>query len=136
MKIEPQAFKQGEKKFVVLECVMRDVDFKPIDVTNPGGDQKRQHVLVATAATFIDEEYVKEALEAQRLRLEAAAEAESGQERIDGAKLDLDHFEGKHADALVKGCDECDKERELIDKEREADVEAIPITRGKAKAGQ
>src|SRR5205085_8451225 len=119
------------KRFVVLEVVCRDVDFKPIDVANPGGDQKRQHVLVAEAATFIDEEHVRDALEKQKFAILAAKEEKSGQERMEGADLELDHFAGKHAEGLVEGCASCDTEARLAAEEAEAANAPTPIGKGK-----
>lgn len=131
LKIEPQVFRAGDHVTVVMDLVCVDLHFPAIDKAAPGGDRERVHVFKAEGATFIDRELVASVLDEQCVRIEAAKDAESGQERIDGAKLDLDHFEGKHADALVAGCAKCDEERELIAEERDAEVAAIPTTKGR-----
>src|SRR5690242_10342579 len=78
MKIEPQMIKQGERRWAVMELVCRDVDFKPIDASDPAGDQKRQHVMIAEVVTFVDQDLVAEQIEKQKARIALAADAARG----------------------------------------------------------
>lgn len=69
MSIEPQVLKQRTTVYVVLECGVGRVAFDPVDDTN---GVMRVQTLVAGTATIVDEALVKEVLETQRLKNEAA----------------------------------------------------------------
>lgn len=119
MKIDPNEFHHGDKRYVVLEIDCAKVRFDPIPNTEA---LTRVHVFNAAAATFVDADLVVEHLEKQKARIALAKDEESGQQRTPtDAELDLEHFAGKHADGLVDGCPSCGTEVAAEDKEaREA----------------
>lgn len=131
MKISPEAIKQGERRYVVLEVVCQKVRHEPIDSEAPAGDQARIHVLMAEAATFVDEDLVREQLDKQKARIALHKDEESGQQRTPtDAEFDLEHFAGKHAKRRKTGCPSCDKEKALELEEKQA----AKATRAKAAA--
>lgn len=112
MKIDPQEFHKGERVFIVLECVVGKVRFDPIDKTAPDGDQRRVHVLDVEGATIVDESIVREHLDAQAERLEAAGRARTGARTFDDVDLVEEHATGAHAEeGYVDACPECAAER-------------------------
>lgn len=83
--IEPQELHLGDKVYVVLEAEVAKVTMQPVP-DNPR-TLFRVQVLKAGTATLVDEDSVKEALEEQRVKIEAAA----GVARLDfGDPVDLD----------------------------------------------
>jgi hypothetical protein len=135
MKIDPQAFRKGERVYVVLECLVDKVRFDPIDHSEPAGDQRRVHVFSVQAATIVDGELVQDHLEAQRVRIERAKDAARGQAKLPTPEeLTEAHVQGEHADALIPGCPQCDEETAAAAAEV---AEPTPIAgrRGR-KAGQ
>lgn len=121
MKIQPEAIKQGERRYVVLEVVCQKVRHEPIDRERPAGDQARVHVLMAEAATFVDHDLVREQLDKQKARIALAKDDASGQQRIGHeADLDLEHFAGRHAKRRKSGCPSCEKEKALELEEKQA----------------
>lgn len=105
MRIDPEAFRKGERLFVVAECTVIDVDMEAIDKDDPAGDQRRVHTLGVEAATIVEREVVAEALDRHRERLQVAKDAEAQQHTI---QLAVDHNEGQHATRKVAGCQECE----------------------------
>lgn len=77
MAIEPEAMHIGDKKYIVLECDVVDVKFRPVKDTDR---LERVHTLKAGIATSVDHSVVKKVLAAQRVKLEEAA----GVQRIEG----------------------------------------------------
>lgn len=73
--IEPVVLKQRNKVYVVLECVVGRVAFDPVKDASKGVN--RVQTLVAGVATIVDEALVKDVLEEQRLKNEAAAGVDS-----------------------------------------------------------
>lgn len=121
MKISPEAIKQGERRYVVLEVVCQKVRHEPVDREQPAGDQARVHVLMAEAATFVDHDLVREQLDKQKARIALHKDEESGQQRImSDAELDLQHFAGRHATRRKTGCPSCEKEKALEAEEKMA----------------
>lgn len=115
MKIAPEVFHIGDKRYVVLEIDCAKVRFDPIPKTNA---LTRVHVFDAQAATFVDEDLVREQLDRQKARIALAKDEESGQQRTPtDAELDLEHFAGNHADGLVDGCPSCGTEVAAEDQE-------------------
>lgn len=96
MKIEPRTFRQGERVFLVMECVVQKVRFDPIDKDAPGGDQERVHVFMADVTTFVDEGLVKDVLTAQREAIEKAKDEAAGRQKIpfDGETAEGDDPQG------------------------------------------
>jgi len=62
LQVEPQIMHHGETKFVVLECEVANVAFPPIKDTD---GVTRMHTLRAGTATMVDEDLVRELLDAQ-----------------------------------------------------------------------
>lgn len=136
MKIDPQVIRQGERRFVVLEVVCQKVRHEPIDAEQPGGDQSRVHVLSAQAATFVDEDLVRDHLDAQKARIALAADDDSGQQRI-GHEQDLmvEHTAGRHK-RLRKGCPACEQERDLVKQEKAAAKDAANAAKNEARKAE
>lgn len=107
LKIEPRELHIGEKVFVVLECEVGKLRFVPID---NGEDLTREHILRAQLGTIVDEAAVRAALDAQRDRLIAAAEAISGAQQIPSVDRAEEHREGRHK-RFRKDCELCAEER-------------------------
>lgn len=121
LKIDPEEFHHGEKRYVVLEIDCAKIRFDPIPKTNA---LTRVHVFSAVGAVFVDEDLVAEHLAKQKARLALAKDEASGQQRTPtDAEFELEHFAGKHADGLVDGCPSCGTEIAAEDKEaREANA--------------
>lgn len=82
MKVEPVEFHQGETVYVVLECEVASVGFKPIDKDDPGGPQARVHTFRAGTATIVDGAIVKEQVAEQAERIRIAKEQAQGIQRL------------------------------------------------------
>lgn len=109
--IDPQEFHYDDTVFVVVEGKVGKLRFDP--VKDAGGAVRRIHVLDVVGAVIAERATVEELLEAQAKRIEEAR----GLARLPFGKTDeellAEHEEGQHADGLVEGCVECDKEAEL-----------------------
>lgn len=70
MVVERRKFHKGERVYVVLECEVTDVAFKPVKDTD---GVNRAHSFAAQAATVVDKSLVAEHMEAQKVRIEEAA---------------------------------------------------------------
>lgn len=90
MKVDPQLFHLGDKVYVVLECEVSDVKFRPLKDDDQLLD--RVHTLRAGGATIVDEDLVREHLEAQAARIRKAKDEASGQQNL------LDDGPGQAAD--------------------------------------
>lgn len=117
MKIDPAELEQGSKVYVVLECEVGAHTHKPIEDTDA---LELVQVLKAGAATLIDGEVVREAIEHQKQKIEVAKERAAGmsslaeghdEEDDEVAVLRRQHFAGLHSDELREGCPVCDEER-------------------------
>ena len=71
LKIEPAEWHKGDRVFVVLECVVGDVTFKPIKGVDSG--LNRVHKFEAEHATITDETLVGAQLAEQKKRIREAA---------------------------------------------------------------
>lgn len=115
MQFEPRAFAHDEEGTIVLRFRTKKVRFDEIkDKNDPDRllGLVRVHVLDALEATFIEDEAVDRALAEQRDRIERAKEAAAGTQRIPfDDELVREHELGEHADELIDGCPECDRER-------------------------
>lgn len=121
MSIQPEAIRQGERRYVVLEVVCQKVRHEPVDREQPAGDQARVHVLMAEAATFVDHDLVRDQLDRQKARIALHKDEVSGQQRTPtDAEFDLEHFAGKHAKRRKTGCPSCEKEKALEAEEKQA----------------
>lgn len=113
MKVEAKILKVGESGYIVLEFDTIDIHHPAEDRTDPAaGGVRRVQVLKAGTATFIDDEVVERAIEAQRVKNERWAEEQQGVARLDGTDHYGDHLLGEHKER-VPGCPECDREAAL-----------------------
>lgn len=93
LKIEPQLLHQGDTVYVVLECVVGPIKFDPYadDVCS------RVQELRAGAATIIDADVVRSAIEDQKERIRVAEDAEKGvRELPTDEALAREHRAGLH----------------------------------------
>lgn len=79
MKVDPKILHHRETVFVVLECEVIDVQFPEIKDAN---EIMRKHVLRAGVATIIDRSSVIAAIDAQRDKIQAARDAETGAQSL------------------------------------------------------
>lgn len=103
--IDPKEYHYGETVFVVIEGTVGKIRFDPV----PGAGEavRRVHVLDVESAAPVTRETVEHLLEEQRKRIEEAM----GVSRLPyGDELQDAHARGEHADGLVEGCPDCDKE--------------------------
>lgn len=129
MRIEPQQFHAAEKLYVVLECDVAKIRFDPIQSDGETLGWRRVHVLAAQAATFVDGDLVKEAIESQKRKITLAAEAAAGIGRLAFADDDeaiKAHADGLHSAGLVPGCPTCDEEADAATVE-EAGEAAVAV---------
>lgn len=82
MKVDAQEFHQGERRYVVLECDVADVTFKPVDKDDPSGPQRRVHTFKAGTATIVEADLVQSLIEQQRERNLRAQEEAAGIVRL------------------------------------------------------
>lgn len=127
MKIEPRQFHAGDRIYVVLECDVAKIRFEPILSGDDRVGWRRVHILSADSATFMDGAAVgaaKEAIDAQKRKIEMASEAANGIGRIpyDDELLQA-HHDGLHASGLVPGCVECEKEKDATETEAAEDAQ-------------
>jgi hypothetical protein len=80
LKIDPQEFHHGDKRYVVLEVDCEKVRFDPIKDT---AGLRRVHVFSAKGATFVDADLVSKHVEDQRDRILRAKEAAAGVTRLE-----------------------------------------------------
>lgn len=136
MRIDPVELQQGDRVVTIMEHVVAKVRFEPIDKDDPGGDQRRVHVLTTETAAIATGELVamvRTQLAAQADRIKAARAAAKGYDRLpyDDDALAAAHATGAHAEGLVAGCPECDAEvnaeaKEVTDEQWEASAAPAP----------
>lgn len=130
MRIDPEEFRQGEVVHVVYRCIVGKVRHEPIVKDEPTGAQRRVHIFAVTDTTIIDGDTVKDAIDAQRLKIAKAREAGAlakGQATLPGTGWDdqeaeallAEHLDGQHADDLRDGCPRCAEERDAIAAEQD-----------------
>lgn len=66
VKFTPVEWEQGEEHFIVLRCVVKEIDHEPVDKEDFAGDQRRVHVMVSEEATPIAAKIVEDAVTAKR----------------------------------------------------------------------
>ncbi len=123
LKIDPVQLRHGEKAYVLLETTTDKIRFDP-DKDEDGW--KRVHVLAVEQGMLVDEDLVAEHLATQKARIAEARAAEALEKRreageftLEEAALDEAHDNGDHADGLVAGCPQCDREAALAAAEDE-----------------
>lgn len=85
MRIDPVELQQGDRVVTIMEHVVAKVRFEPIDKDDPGGDQRRVHVLTTETAAIATGELVsmvQTQLAAQADRIKAARAAAKGYDRL------------------------------------------------------
>ena len=81
--IQPNDLELGTRVYVVLECLVQQIKFKPaVDRDHPEDGLARVHVLRAGAATIVDRTVVASAMDAQAERIRLAEEAAAGIQRL------------------------------------------------------
>lgn len=100
LKVDPQEFHHGETIHLVIEAEVTKVRFDPVDKDDPQAGLRRVHIMRAGTAAIVDEALVADALRVQKLRLEAAADAEAGVQRIPGTVPELDELPADYDDGL------------------------------------
>lgn len=106
MEVDPQLLHQGDTVYVVMECAVGPVSFDP--VKDSDSDCLRKHVLRAGAATIVDADLVKQAVEAQTEKIIASREAAAGIQRVpDDETLRIEHADGFHDASKYIGCPVC-----------------------------
>lgn len=85
MKVDPREFEHGEEAFVVLHVVCRKVRFDEVSPDDDDTPLERVHVFKATGAAFLDDDKVREALTAQKARIDAAIREATGAFNLDDA---------------------------------------------------
>lgn len=122
LRIDPREFHHGEIVHVVLECVVDQVRFVPLDTKDAAGPLVRTHRLKAGTATIVDADLVAEQVNRQKIRIEKAREEAAGVTRIKGLEPDgwdddeiealvAEHLDGHHG-TLQDGCPECEAEKD------------------------
>lgn len=71
MHFAPFAVHQGERRFLVLDTECVDVQHPFADKKNPEDGLARVHILRADTGLFIDPEFIAEAVEKQKAKIEA-----------------------------------------------------------------
>lgn len=103
--VDPREYHYGETVFVVIEGVVGKIRFDP--VKGAGEAVRRVHVLDVESAAPVERETVEHLLAEQAKRIEEAM----GIKRLEyDDELLAAHQRGEHADGVVEGCVECDKE--------------------------
>lgn len=104
--IAPAVFHRGDRVFLLVEGTVDAILHK--SVADREG-WRRAHVLRVDAGTIVDAEFAEARLEDHARRLEEAR----GLQRLPfDEELLAAHERGEHADGLVEGCVECDREIE------------------------
>lgn len=128
LRVDPLILHGGDTAFATFELVTNKVRFDPVKVDDALIGWTRVHVMGVENATFVDENLVRDQLDEMARRVaerkeaeDAAKRKESGNVNLDDALYEKDHAAGRHADALVAGCSECDLEQTAADAEAMGD---------------
>lgn len=105
MKFDPVEWRQGDEHYIVLRCVVKEIDHEPVVKDDYAGDQRRVHVLTATEATPIAAKFVEEQMQEQRDRIKKLKdEVEGTPSLLDGdgdLPLGDEDLEAKEIEALI-----------------------------------
>lgn len=82
MKVEPREFKHDETVYLVLECKVAKVAYVPL--AEGVKELVRVHTFAAGAATVVDADLVREHIERQHERIQAAIDHAKGVTNLDG----------------------------------------------------
>jgi hypothetical protein len=95
MKFEPVELHKGDRVFIVTECLVRDVKFKPIDKEDLAASPwQRVHVLDVEKAALVDGSVVAEHLAEQARRIQRAKEKAEGIEPLAANGVSADDWGG------------------------------------------
>jgi hypothetical protein len=83
VKFTPVEWEQGDEHFIVLRCLVKEIDHEPVDKDDYAGDQRRVHVLHAEEAFPIAAKFVKEAVEEKRAEIRKLKDEAEGVQSLD-----------------------------------------------------
>lgn len=83
VKFTPVEWQQGDEHFIVLRCLVKEIDHEPVDKDDYAGDQRRVHVLHAAEAFPIAASYVQEAVDAKRAEIKKLKDEAKGTPALD-----------------------------------------------------
>lgn len=118
LRIDPALYEQGATIICSFEATVESIRFDPEAKAEPAGDQVRVHIAKATGALVrrAGDGDLEAELAEMRDKIARAKDAEKGILRLaTDDELEAAHDAGEHADGLVDGCPECDRELELAD---------------------
>lgn len=108
MKVDGERIHAGERRFIVYDVVFDKFRFDPMD---DGDAWCLVSIGSASAAAFLEEESVKEQLQASREAQVAISDEAKGRRQLDDEDeglLATAHGLGQHNDESVEGCPDCD----------------------------
>lgn len=83
VKFTPVEWEQGDEHFIVLRCLVKEIDHEPVDKDDYAGDQRRVHVLHAAEAFPIAAKYVEDAVAAKREEIQKLKDEAEGTPALD-----------------------------------------------------
>lgn len=83
VKFTPVEWEQGDEHFIVLRCLVKEIDHQPINKDDYAGDQRRVHVLTAAEAFPISSKYVEKAVEEKRAEIKKLKDEAEGTPSLD-----------------------------------------------------
>lgn len=130
VKFTPVEWEQGEEHYIVLRCVVKEIDHEPVDKEDFAGNQRRVHVMVSEEATPIAAKIVEDAVEARREEIKKLKDEQEGTPALDlDGEGDLPL--GDESDEDLKR-----KEYDLLIEEGKGEEEARRIVYGDAVTGE
>lgn len=120
VKFTPVEWEQGSEHFIVLRCLVKEIDHEPVDKEDFAGDQRRVHVLIAAEAFPIAASYVEEAVEEKRAEIKKLKDEADGTPSLD---LDLDG-DGSGDDLPLGEADAEGEVKGLVERARDAVADA------------
>jgi hypothetical protein len=112
LKVDPIAWADDEEITVVMRCKVKALRFDQIKDGDgeDSGKRRRVHIMNATEATVVDDEFASKVLKAQRERI-AEAKADAAKGPLDSElltqELEAEHDEGAHELLPAEGCPVC-----------------------------
>jgi hypothetical protein len=83
VKFTPVEWEQGSEHFIVLRCLVKEIDHEPVDKEDYAGDQRRVHVLHAAEAFPIAARYVEKAVDEKRAEIQKLKDEAEGTPALD-----------------------------------------------------
>lgn len=105
VKFQPVEWPQGTEHFIVLRCLVKNIDHEPVDKEDYAGDQRRVHVLTAAEAFPIAASVVEKAVEEKRAEIKKLKDETEGTPALDlegngDLPIGADDFEGDEDEKL------------------------------------